>query len=116
MPTWKRYTPHQQVNARSPIWDCLLSRTLLFAQLGKRSMASASPCVLLYRCVHALRFFMEGGQPVVVWKEHDDDSQPWVGRHEGTGAGFGWPVFTSLDAIPKLEHGGRGSRVREAQD
>ena len=47
---------------------------------------------------------MEGGQPIVVWKEHDDDSQPWVGRHEGTGAGFGWFIFISPDAIPKLEH------------
>ena len=51
---------------------------------------------------------MEGGEPVVVWKEHDHDSCPWVGREAG---GLGWPVFTSREVIPKLQLIGVAKRV-----
>lgn len=57
------------------------------------------PSPTIARCFHVLLFRNEGGRPVVYAKEHDLDSQPWVGRP----GGGGWPIFMDASPIPTFD-------------
>ena len=54
--------------------------------------------MLANRCIHALRFFVENGYPVVVYKEHDREELPWLGNPRGRG----WRIFLRDAVVPKL--------------